>query len=365
MPKSGRAASGRQPGPSAHNDARFRRLFDSNSVGIQLCDVDGHITDANDAFLGMLGYERGDLPLRWDLMTPPEWRDLDETKVQEVLSTGAGLAWEKQYFARDGRRVQVLVSVALLDKTRGECVAIVHDLSERVRLEASLGQRTTLLGSLATRLMLVEENERRRIARGLHDDIGHTLALAKLRVGQLQEGTESTSESPKIRDVHELLNKAIESLRSLTFELGSPVLYELGFQAALRSIGEELEHGHGIRFRFRAEQPGSPDGESAILLYRIVRELFKNVATHAQASCVALSVETTDERVRIAVEDDGVGFDCTGAGERFGPSGGFGLFSINEQLRVVGGALEIDSAPGRGTRVVIVAPLASNKGIAT
>lgn len=387
-------ALGQQSSASATSAMRSRCLFDSNVAGIMICDLHGSVSEANDAFLGMLGHERDDLPLRWDRMTPPAWHGLDEARVEEVLSSGAAVVWETELIARGGHRVPVLVALAIEDASRGRCVAIVHDLSKRVRLEGVLRRREARnrtpyediplpaskgvtrrrqaeqeaierkeeLRALTASLGLAEERERRRIALGLHDDVGHTLALAKLLLGR-SPGSDPSSEAASagtIREVTGLLDQAIGATRSLTFELSSPVLYELGLEAALENLGEEMEHRHGIRFEFQAEKRSRPMADDlTVVLYRILRELFSNVAKHARARRVGLRVRTTADEIHVALEDDGVGFDVSKAGGSFGPGGGFGLLSIRAQLDHLGGRMDLESSPGRGTRAVVVAPLAA------
>ena len=233
-------------------------------------------------------------------------------------------------------------------------------VGRRRRAEQQIIEQKKELRALTARLGLAEERERRRIATGLHDEIGHTLALAKFGLGQLLGSDHSSEAARTIRNVDGLLDQAIGATRSLTFELSSPVLYEIGFEAALESIGEEMERRHGIRFQFQAEQGPKPLADDVtVVLYRIVRELLNNVAKHAQARSARLWVHGNGDEIQIALEDDGVGFDATEAGQGFGPGGGFGLFNIREQLHHLGGRLEIESSPGRGTRAVVVAPLAS------
>lgn len=239
-----------------------------------------------------------------------------------------------------------------------------HGLAERPpaqdrRIAESNEAHRAQLRALTARAGLAEERERHRIATGLHDDLGHTLALAKLRLGRLPGAGHSSEDAQAIRDTDELLDQAIGATRSLTFELGSSVLYELGFEAALENIGEEMARRHGTRFEFQAERRlPLIDDDLTVMLYRIVRELLNNVTKHARARSVRLCVQVTGDEIQINLEDDGVGFDATEAGQGFGPGGGFGLFSIREQLRHLGGRIEIESAPGGGTRVVVVAPLA-------
>ncbi len=120
------------------SEARFRRLFDSDLVGAIFADVYGNITEANVFFLTMVGYGRDDLPLRWDLMTPPEWRDSDMIKVEEMVATGIGAPAEKEFVRKDGSRIPVLVGGALFYGSEEDCVGIVLDLTKRKRAEIAL-----------------------------------------------------------------------------------------------------------------------------------------------------------------------------------------------------------------------------------
>ncbi|MEP6619559.1 MAG: PAS domain S-box protein [bacterium] len=114
-------------------ESRYRRLFDSNIVGVMIADLRGHIKEANDYLLGIIGYTRAELEsgaTRWDTITPPQWRAVDEHIVREILDSGACAPIEKEYLRRDGRVVPVLVSVARLDGTLDDCICLVEDLSE-------------------------------------------------------------------------------------------------------------------------------------------------------------------------------------------------------------------------------------------
>jgi signal transduction histidine kinase len=210
------------------------------------------------------------------------------------------------------------------------------------------------LKSLAAAVVLAEERERRRIGAGLHDDVGQTLAIVKIKLGELWQSAAESGPAPKLEEIRDLLDKAILSTRTLSFELSSPVLYELGLAAALQELGETMERRDGLRFHFRADRWRDPSAELAIVLYRSVRELLFNVVKHARASHVRMAIGASSDHVRIVIEDDGVGFAA--AAQVFDASGGFGLFTVREQLIHVGGRLEIDSSPGEGTRVRLFAP---------
>ncbi|MBD1832105.1 PAS domain-containing protein [Cyanobacteria bacterium FACHB-472] len=126
------------------SEARFRRLAESNILGVIVADFSGNITDANDAFLQMVGYTREEFnqgKVRWDTMTPPEYLPLDEEKILELQASGSSTSWEKEYICKDGSRISILVGMALLEEPENTCVCFVLDLTERKLLEESLRQQ--------------------------------------------------------------------------------------------------------------------------------------------------------------------------------------------------------------------------------
>jgi PAS domain S-box-containing protein len=135
-------------------EAKVRRLVDANIIGIVIIDLGGRVIEANDAFLGMVGYEREDLisgRMLWTDLTPPEWRAGDVKRVDEVKLTGTLRPFEKEYFRKDGSRVPVLVGVARFEETGNQAVAFVIDLTERKRAEAELvhANRIATMGQLS------------------------------------------------------------------------------------------------------------------------------------------------------------------------------------------------------------------------
>ena len=126
------------------SEARFRRLAESNIIGVIVADFSGNITDANDAFLQMVGYTREEFnqgKVRWDAMTPPEYLPLDEQKILELQASGSCTPWEKEYIRKDGSRIRVFLGIALLEEPENTCVCFVLDLTERKLLEESLRQQ--------------------------------------------------------------------------------------------------------------------------------------------------------------------------------------------------------------------------------
>jgi two-component system cell cycle sensor histidine kinase/response regulator CckA len=138
------------------SEARVQRLVESNIIGISIGDLNGKLIDANDAFLKLIGYDRAELlsgKMRWDEMTPLEYRDLDQHAVEKLRNEGVASPWEKQFFRKDGSRVSVLIGIATILSTQGdiECVAFVVDISERKKLEEQFraAQKMEAVGRLA------------------------------------------------------------------------------------------------------------------------------------------------------------------------------------------------------------------------
>jgi signal transduction histidine kinase len=161
-----------------------------------------------------------------------------------------------------------------------------------------------------------------------------------------------------LEEVCELINQTIQATRTLTIEICPPILYELGFETALEWLCEKTQEQYGINTSFANDQQQKPlDDDIQSMLFQATRELLVNVAKHAQAHNARVGIQRVDSQVCINVEDDGIGFDMAAAEEKMGVGGGFGLFSIRERLKYLGGSLECNSQAGQGTRISIIAPL--------
>lgn len=236
---------------------------------------------------------------------------------------------------------------------------IINNALKRQRAEEKLLHYQAQLKSLASELSITEERERRRIATELHDRISQSLVISKMTLEQLRESEASDHIAGVLDDICNLLGQTIESSRLLTFDLSSPILNELGFEAAVGEwLSEQVRRKYSIATEFEDdEQPKPMEDDIRALLFRMVRELLINVVKHACAHQVKVKVYRQDAEIGICVEDDGVGFEPANTISVGPKTGGFGLFSIRERLEQLGGHLEIKSSPGHGCRVTISAPL--------
>lgn len=225
-------------------------------------------------------------------------------------------------------------------------------LAANERLERQVAERTASLRRLAAEVCLAEERERRAIAADLHDHLGQGLALIRIRLQRLRGDAALGGHGPALDELVALSDQAIRYTRGLTFELSPPVLYELGLGQALEWLGEETARKQDLKVKVRARGSRPLADDLKVMLWKSARELLHNVVKHAGARRVDITLAAQGEGIVLEVADDGCGFDVglarRDAGERFG------LFSIEERLRQLGGHLELDTAPGRGTRVRLV-----------
>ena len=214
------------------------------------------------------------------------------------------------------------------------------------------------LRRFATQLILTEEKERRLIAEALHDEIGQTLAFCKMRVTAVRKLVTGAKPAKGLREVWTLFDQMNKQIRSLTFELSPPVLYQLGLQAAVEWLGEchTRKFGGAVCVTADRELPLLSE-TTRILVFRSVGELFANIGKHAAARNVSVHFAPTDDRLVLTVRDDGKGFDVRRGLATARAEHSFGLFSVSERVRHLGGSLDISSAPGAGTTVTLSVPM--------
>lgn len=254
-------------------------------------------------------------------------------------------------------RLEMLVEERTGELTRANEL-LQLEIVERKRAEEAIFAYEEELRSMASRLALLEERERRRIATDLHDHIGQSLALAQIKLGALSSFATSTDLAKPVEEVIELIEEAIDYTRSLTFELSTPVLYELGLEAAVEWLAEQIQEKHGIEVVFKNERQLAAIGdEMRLTLFQAIRELLINTVKHAKAHTVKVCIRKESNAVRITVEDDGAGFAASKENVPSVKTNTFGLFNIRERLKYLGGYFKIESRSGHGSRITLVVPL--------
>jgi PAS domain S-box-containing protein len=349
------------------SEEMFRQLAENIRGVFWLSDwPDWRVVYASPAWEAIWGASRsrlsGDSRLDWAKYIHPE----DRRRAAELLEQDAAAGRYDADFrvVHPGGEIRWLHERAFPIRDAGGNVVrmagLVEDITERKRAEEEIRRahdqvealRREQVESLASELLLAEERERRRLAQDLHDDLNQTIALARLKLGQVLDQMQGPLRC-QAQEIVDLVNQANESARSLTFQLSPPILHDLGFEPAVQWLVEDVGKRYGLQIAL--EGPGDPSPLSErirVLLFRAVRELLINVAKHAGAMRTKVGLERTDGSLRIVVEDDGQAFDPRIVGCR-----GLGLSGIRERLSHMGGEMIIETAVGRGTRVTLVAPL--------
>jgi PAS domain S-box-containing protein len=232
---------------------------------------------------------------------------------------------------------------------------------ERKRADEALLAKQRRLSDMTVELSLAEERERRRIAAELHDNIGQDLVLAQIKLGMLAKTPLTDEEAGILGKTREMLGGMIRRVRFLTHMISPPILESGGLEAALKWLGIQMETDYGLRVSFVDDtSEKSLTEEMRSVLYQAVRELLINVAKHAETDTARVEVGREGGRILIRVEDDGIGFDPDAVEESLArKGGGFGLFNLRRRIIHLGGAFEVESSPGAGTRVTIRMPPAN------
>ena len=345
-------------------EERFRRLVEASAATVWTALPDGTVAEDS-----------------------PSWRAFTGQSLQEWLGDG----WIDAVHPNDRQR-------AVADWARSVATGRMHDVEFRVRhattgtyrwisvravpLRGADGEITGWIGmdtdiddrkrsqdrvrELAARLTAAEQNERRRIATVIHDELQQMLHGVELKLAsvarKLHEPTAPRSGrgelAAEVEEARAWIRSGVRTARELSVELSPFVLQQEDMRHVLAWLANHVEEMHGLEVRVDAS--GSfpvPDEELRILLYQVVRELLFNVVKHADVERATIVVRDERGWLSIEVRDEGKGFDPAGVASRLDARTGFGLFSIRERVGVLGGRLEIASEPGGGTRATVLMPL--------
>jgi len=207
---------------------------------------------------------------------------------------------------------------------------------------------------------MAEEKARRRLAITLHDKLGQALVLANFKTNELNKQTTNSEHKKMIDEITSSLEEAINESRNITYELSPPVLYEMGLVPAISWKLEEIEQSNKIKTSLLDQSKSYELEEKVqIILFRTISELLQNVIKHSKAQNVNVTIRLLKNFYRITVADDGVGFDWEAMRDKAISQKKFGLFSIMERIRYIGGEVNIDAVPNKGTKVVIDIPISN------
>jgi PAS domain S-box-containing protein len=341
------------------SESTAHSLFEAASQGILIVDQRGQIVMANPATERMFGYQLDELrgqPV--EALLPERLRTGHEAHRENYFAhpqtRPMGLGLDLQARRKDGSEFFAEISLSYIQTARGTlAVAFVTDISKRRSDEQELRQQRADLQRLAARMMTAQEDERRHIARNLHDDLSQTLAFLAIDTGKLAaQSPESVAR--QLRPLQRRAVEAAETVRQISHELHPSILDDLGLTAALEQYCEEFQERSGIATHFVSQNvPEYLPEDVSSCIYRVAQESLRNVSKHSKTETVFVRLEMVDSAVRLTVKDLGVGLARNASESRTS----IGIVGMKERARLVNGNLSLQSRFGEGTEVSLEVPV--------
>ena len=342
------------------SEQRFQAIFEQASLGIALEDFDGRILFANPALCDMMGYTQEEIQrMSCEQFSRAEDSIEDLNQFQKLCDgTIDSYQIEKRYLKSNGQEMWGNLHVSKLQVLPGEgshVIAMVEDITERKAANTRLKDVQLELQSLTARLIQAQEEERQRISSELHDDLGQRLPLLIFGLERLKNGLPTMApDRLELSRLQDQVKGITNDIHELSHELHSSKLQYLGLKPAVTELCRKMSEQRSIEVVLELNEyvPLHPDVQ--LCLYRIAQEALNNVVKHSESDRVTVSLIRDRFLARLQIRDNGVGFDISST------KAGLGLASMRERLRIVRGALSIDSVRGHGTEITAEVPLSEN-----
>jgi two-component system, NarL family, sensor histidine kinase UhpB len=277
-------------------------------------------------------------------------------KMAQVLSSGGCIPTLNERIARlDGSVRDVIISVAALpDHGQTTAQMVIQDMTERTLESQRLERSRRALQRMSANLVAAREEERRRIARELHDELGQRLTALKMELASLAPLSGQAARSARITDMLHMVDETVASVRRIATELRPMMLDDLGVNAAIESLAREFERRMGIQITLALDEAAQDAGDAvATALYRMVQEALTNIARHARATQAWIDIHLEAGELRLSVRDNGVGLS-----KKFMyRDGSHGLVGILERAHMLGGDMEVGTNIGGGGFIAVRLPM--------
>lgn len=351
----------------------LQTVLQTTQEGFWVVDMQGRFSDVNEAYCKMSGYTRDEL-LGMTIQDVEALEDEADTarRVKEVTAKGK-VQFETKHRRKDGRIIDLDVSANLMPD-ESKIFTFLHDTSELRMIEADLREanqklelrvmeRTSALElaneqmkKISFEMIWAEERERERIAGELHDQVGQSLLLAKIKLNKLSASTKSKTFRNFAEETLPLIENSISEIRSLTFRMRPPILDTAGIETSLRWLCSSITNDYDLQMDFDGDCQSELPKEFRYSLYQVVRELLLNILKHAKTDRGLLRIKTENQTFIVQVLDNGVGFNPSDSTIKH-CSEGYGLYNVQQRIEYLGGKIVVESTLGSGTSVTLMVPL--------
>ncbi|NHZ86941.1 MAG: PAS domain S-box protein, partial [Planctomycetia bacterium] len=337
---------------------RYESIFNGAVDGIVYSDWEGKILSVNLAFTKLIGMKKADLIGK------------NGTQLVKQLLPKKSMMKKLKFIKNTVLKGEALKGLPIeynnkslefytrKEKGKPGVTVMVRDVTERNKARKNVELHQNNLATLSNELLVTEEEAKRRLATTLHDKLGQYLVLAKFKTDELNKKTADSENKKIIDEITSFIEEAINESRNITYELSPPILYEMGLIPAISLKLDDIEKSNEVKTSL-IDQSKSYELEEKvqIILYRGINELLQNVLKHSKAESVNVSFKLLTNDYRITVRDNGIGLDLEAMRNKAVSQKKFGLFSIMERIKYIGGSVKIDTKPRKGTKVVINLPI--------
>jgi PAS domain S-box-containing protein len=345
------------------SEERFRAIFEGAAMGIGVTDMQGRFLTANKTLQEMLGCGLDEIQGKTclDFTHVDDWEK--SRKIFQEMESGQQDRFqiEKRFIRKEGQYFWVRVTISLVRNAEGRLlysIGMVEDITLAKEAGERLQESEIKLRNLASQLLTAQEDERRRISRELHDELGQGLLVLKLQAKSIENGlqTEQQQSLNECREMRANLDQVVDNVRRLSRDLSPTMLEDLGLSAAVHRLIRDFSRHYPIEYRLQETDINDLfQMEAQVTIYRLIQECLTNIGKHSQASLLTVAINKTHDRVSFIIQDNGRGFNP--AQRRYPATDqGMGLAAMEERARMVGGALSIWSQEGAGTRVAFDIP---------
>jgi len=330
----------------------YAAIVESSGDAIVGTDVRGTITEWNKGAELLFGYSTSEaLGNNISFLRAADRSEEGQRNLERVIRGEAVKPYETVGQRKDGTLVDISLTISPIVDAEGHVVGasgISRDITERKKAEEALSGMTR-------KLVEAQEQERARIARELHDDIGQRLAMLAIELGQVQARQETPSEVWNwARELSERVGELSKDIQALSHELHSSKLEYLGIVGGMKSWCNEFAVRQGMEVEFKSSGlPDSLPSEISLCLFRVLQEALHNAAKHSGQKRIEVEIQEEHGEIQLSVSDSGKGFDVAAAMQ----DRGLGVTSMQERVRLVGGTISIDSKPLAGTTIHVRVPL--------